>query len=243
MTRPASVDALFAGRTLPKSKAALDEVREYIRGLERIAVSGCGTRTSIEQEWHERCETMRVSVTQITGDKLVQKLCSYTINGARSSQTLDTLSTSEHSPIYAYLFLVEMECIPTFVSSHLVRHHVGVSHYVKSNREDRYGHTGDAGRWQPTNHAMLINAKGLIDMARRRLCYQSHPVTRQVMTAIRKLLPATLSPRIVPNCIYRGAVCYEPKMCGLMHGVAHFEHNVAETSHRDTETTHERRGQ
>lgn len=36
MTRPASVDALFAGHTLPKSKAALDEVREYIRGLERI---------------------------------------------------------------------------------------------------------------------------------------------------------------------------------------------------------------
>jgi len=37
MTRPAAVDALFAGHTLPKSKAALDEVREYIRGLERDA--------------------------------------------------------------------------------------------------------------------------------------------------------------------------------------------------------------
>ena len=36
MTRPASVDALFAGRALPKSKAALDEVREYIKGLEVI---------------------------------------------------------------------------------------------------------------------------------------------------------------------------------------------------------------
>lgn len=36
MTRPAAVDALFAGHTLPKSKAALDEVREYIRGMERI---------------------------------------------------------------------------------------------------------------------------------------------------------------------------------------------------------------
>lgn len=36
MTRPPAVDALFAGRTLPKSKAALDEVREYIKGLERI---------------------------------------------------------------------------------------------------------------------------------------------------------------------------------------------------------------
>lgn len=32
--RPAAVDALFAGRDLPKSKAALNEVREYIRGLE-----------------------------------------------------------------------------------------------------------------------------------------------------------------------------------------------------------------
>ena len=33
MSRPAAVDALFAGHTLPKSKAALDEVREYIRDL------------------------------------------------------------------------------------------------------------------------------------------------------------------------------------------------------------------
>lgn len=36
MTRPSAVDALFAGHTLPKNKAALDELREYIRGLERI---------------------------------------------------------------------------------------------------------------------------------------------------------------------------------------------------------------
>ncbi|GEB79740.1 hypothetical protein DDE01_11550 [Desulfovibrio desulfuricans] len=34
MTRPASVDALFAGHTLPKSKAALDSVRRYILMLE-----------------------------------------------------------------------------------------------------------------------------------------------------------------------------------------------------------------
>ena len=36
MTRPAAVDALFAGHTLPKSQKALGELREYIRGLERI---------------------------------------------------------------------------------------------------------------------------------------------------------------------------------------------------------------
>lgn len=36
MNRPPAVNALFAGHTLPKSKAALDEVREYIRGMERI---------------------------------------------------------------------------------------------------------------------------------------------------------------------------------------------------------------
>jgi hypothetical protein len=36
MDRNKYVNALFAGHALPKSKAALDEVREYIRGLERI---------------------------------------------------------------------------------------------------------------------------------------------------------------------------------------------------------------
>lgn len=37
MKRPAAVDALFAGHSLPKNQKALGEIREYIKGLERIA--------------------------------------------------------------------------------------------------------------------------------------------------------------------------------------------------------------
>ena len=49
MNRPASVDALFAGHALPKSKDALDEVREYILGLERADTGGDGKlRTTLE---------------------------------------------------------------------------------------------------------------------------------------------------------------------------------------------------
>ena len=72
MTRPAAVDALFAGHTLPKSKAALDEVREHIRGLERIARAapyvlsecdryrcGCGVDIRKDEELEEMREALQ----------------------------------------------------------------------------------------------------------------------------------------------------------------------------------------
>ena len=62
MTRPAAVDALFAGHTLPKSKAALDEVREYIKGLERYA--GCAE--ALERIYGRLLMSERDGVAHIT---------------------------------------------------------------------------------------------------------------------------------------------------------------------------------
>ena len=157
---------------------------------------------------------MHVSAEKITDDRLMRAACRFTIN-AESNMTLAKIYQCEHSPMRTQLFWVELVDIPTFVSVHLVRHKIGVEHYVKSNRTDRASHSGDLGRMQPVNHAMLINAQALINMARKRLCRQASPETRQVMAAIRAEIHRVdpdLAGRMVPDCVYRGR-CYELKPC------------------------------
>ena len=159
-------------------------------------------------------DEIRVVVTELTdSSSLIRKACSFT-TGSDSKATLETMAMCEHSPLRCALFWVEMYNIPTFVSVHLVRHKIGVEHFVKSNREDRPGYTGDAGRMQPVNHAMLINAQSLIALARKRLCGKAHPMTTAVVQMIKEKVPAELSKFMVPECEYRGGVCHELKPCG-----------------------------
>jgi len=104
--------------------------------------------------------------------------------------------------------------IPTFVSTHLVRHSIGVTHYVESNRDDRGGQ--DVDRNTPVNHAMLINAQALMAMARKRLCGNAHRETVKVMIAIKNAVREVdpdLAQAMVPDCVYRGS-CYELNSCG-----------------------------
>ena len=100
------------------------------------------------------------------------------------------------------------------MSTHLVRHSIGVTHYVESNRDDRGGQ--DVDRNTPVNHAMLINAQALIAMARKRLCSNAHKHTMRVMQQIKtavKTADPDLAAAMVPDCIYRGT-CNELKSCG-----------------------------
>lgn len=112
-------------------------------------------------------------------------------------------------------FSVQLINIPTFVSIHLVRHVTTVP-FVKSKHIDRDG-DGTEDRHTPVNHRFLANAEALINMARRRLCFQASPETREVMKmikeAIREIDP-DLACIMVPNCVYRGGLCPEPKPCG-----------------------------
>lgn len=132
-----------------------------------------------------------------------------------STATLRQIYGWEHSITRSQMFSVQMIDIPTFVSVHLVRHVTTVP-FVKSKRIDRDG-DGTENRYTPVNHRFLANAEALLNMARRRLCYQASPETRDVMImikeAVRKLDP-DLAHYMVPNCVYRGGICPEPKPCG-----------------------------
>jgi hypothetical protein len=65
---------------------------------------------------------------------------------------------------------------------------------------------------------MYINAQELMFMARRRLCTQADPYTREVMNEI-KLQVEELCPEFIgtlePMCSYRGGRCTEFNCCGL----------------------------
>ena len=110
---------------------------------------------------------------------------------------------------------IQLIDIPTFVSVHLVRHVTTVP-FVRSKRIDRDG-DGTEDRYTPVNHRILCNAEAILNMAKKRLCYQASPETREVMLMIKAELETVdpdLAYHMVPNCVFRGGICSEPKPCG-----------------------------
>ena len=166
-----------------------------------------------------------IDVQKLTDETLAQEACSFTLHSqSNTGITLATLYAMGHSPIRTQIFQVRMWHIPNFVSVHFVRHNVGVTHFVQTNRIDR-GATETANRMTPTNHMMICNAETLINMARKRLCCKASMETRAVMQKIVdeiKSVDPALYQHLVPECIYRGRICHEAKMCGKMRGVVHY---------------------
>lgn len=160
---------------------------------------------------------MQVVVKKLTDESLLHKACEATMRGKVSKISLDKIYTAEHSPIRTQLFWVEMYDIPTFVSTHFVRHHVGVTHFVTSNRDDRGGDT-KTDRWTPVKHFMLINAQALINMSLERMCMKAHFETRRLMFMIKEQVnnvDPDLANHMMPICEYRGGFCPQPKSCGM----------------------------
>jgi len=131
---------------------------------------------------------------------------------------------SEHSMIRAINLVVEIEDIPSFASVHLVRHKIGVEHFVRSQRDtainpvnyDRHKAPQDA----LVNHTMVLNPQALINISRRRLCHKADEVTRGIWAQVKEAIATHENPYIaaiaqvmVPNCEYRRG-CHEMKPCG-----------------------------
>lgn len=159
-----------------------------------------------------------VKVTKLTDVGLLRAACAATMHGqgGESKASLRAMYETEHSPIRTQLFWIELHGIPSFVSTHLVRHHVGVDHFVSTNRDDRGGE-GDEGRMTPVSHCMLVNAQALINMSRKRLCGKAHKLARDVMQQVKDCVAEAdpdLAIFMVPECEYRGGVCHERTSCG-----------------------------
>ena len=159
---------------------------------------------------------MKVTVDKITNLDLLHEAIRFT-SGHRFDPKcdLETAYGWHHSLSRTQMFTVKMYSIPTFVSVHLVRHKIGVEHYVKSNRDDRGGE--EANRWTPVDHMMVLNAGALIEMSHRRLCFQAHEETRKVWIAVCEAVDRVddgLGKYMRPMCFFKGMTCSEPKPCG-----------------------------
>lgn len=153
----------------------------------------------------------------------IKNRCRTTINkGDSNTMPSDNwkkkLILAEHSPLRVGNISVHFEKIPYYVSTHLVRHHIGIEKFVGTSREDRTGKPREERR-QTDNVQMDIdmNPQALINISRKRLCTQADETTREywneVVEGVREH-DEMLAWGCVPECIRDGG-CPEFQTCGL----------------------------
>lgn len=156
-------------------------------------------------------------------DWLWCKQCTLNTVGKNTTKSPDEewkerLLLAEHSPIRELWFGFKLK-IPYWVSVHFVRHHIGVNHYVQSQRNDRQNKYDrfKAPQGQIVSHIISVNAAELIQMSHKRLCNQASLETRMVMRmmcdAVVKQCPE-FEKVLVPLCEYRNGLCTEMFPCG-----------------------------
>ena len=133
-----------------------------------------------------------------------------------SSEWVEKLVKAEHSPIRELWFGIKME-IPYWVSVHFVRHHIGINHYVSTQRTDRTGvNRNEKPQGELVSHIMSVNAQELVFMAHKRLCKQASQETREIMQEIVKKVVQVapyMKSVLVPLCVYRNGKCEEMFPC------------------------------
>lgn len=167
---------------------------------------------------------MQIEVTKVTSWKDV-------LNAARFTQRKEPLDKepsiefkkkiikAEHSPLRCLMFNIDMYDIPSYISTHLVRH-VHAQPFVSSSRPDVNGSMAPRQqqlKTDPVNMRLFLNAQEIIHISRVRLCSKAESKTRQiwfkVIDELKKIEPE-LAAACVPSCIYRG-FCPEIKSCGV----------------------------
>ena len=126
---------------------------------------------------------------------------------------------AEHSPIRCLQFRIRLENLPYWVSVHLVRHKIGVDHYVTTQRDDRKDNPvsrDELPQGALVTHEMLVNAQALLAMSRKRLCFLASKETTLAWSKVRLLMreigETEIADLMVPECVYRG-FCPEMSRC------------------------------
>ena len=125
---------------------------------------------------------------------------------------------AEHSPIRLLEFTFVFRELPYWVSVHIVRHWLGIEHFVSTQRADRTGvDRNNKSQNALVTHRIRVNAQALINISRKRLCTAASKETRLAWQLVINAL-AEKEPEIasvcVRECVYRG-FCPELKPCGF----------------------------
>jgi hypothetical protein len=159
----------------------------------------------IKGSWREVADAANTTINKEAGTK------------EPSSQWKRRMLLCEHSPIRQLLIRCKWYEIKYWVSVHLVRHKIGIEHWVRTQRSDRTGvNREELPQGALVEHEILANAQAIINISRKRLCNQAAKETREawkmLLESIKDKEPE-LYKACVPDCIYRGW-CYEFKSCG-----------------------------
>lgn len=122
----------------------------------------------------------------------------------------------KHSPLRAGRVIIKLYNIPSYVATHLVRHHIGVEKFVSTRRTDRGYSDQVIDRNSPVDMVMDLNFEAILNISKKRLCAcadaQTIKVWRLVLETIRPY-ESELIDMCVPECIASG-YCPEFKSCG-----------------------------
>jgi len=163
------------------------------------------TDLKVKGTWRDVADCARTTIGQQDGEK------------EPSSTWKKKLLLAEHSPIRTLVFNWKWIDLPYWVSVHLVRHKIGIEHFVSTQRSDRTGiKRDDLPQGALVQHRVEANAQAVITISRKRLCLQASTETRQAWKAVVEAV-STVQPEVasccVPECVYRG-FCPEIKPCG-----------------------------
>lgn len=133
-----------------------------------------------------------------------------------SSEWKTKLLRSEHSPIRIGYFILKLYDVPSYVATHIARHHIGIEKFVSTRRSDRGFEDEVITRDSPVDMSLHINFHALLQISRKRLCYcadkQTIKAWKMILEAIKEYEPELYN-LCVPQCIYNG-YCPEFKTCG-----------------------------
>lgn len=166
---------------------------------------------------------MDITVRALTDNKEVLNRCRCTVwkDGLEKEPSvtfMENIYKSEHSPIRDKWFVIEIRGIRSWVATHFVRHSIGYTPYVSTQRDDRIDYDGsrdDRKQGELVNMDITLNAQSFINVSRKRYCGQAHPKAQVVWTLVCRELEKIDKPlfdNCVPECVYRG-FCSEPNPC------------------------------
>ena len=86
---------------------------------------------------------MTIKVFPLTDDSAVLNTARVTVwkddaENTPSDKFMNSIYFREHSPIRAKEYMIEIRGIKSWIATHLVRHHMGYTPYVSTQRDDRH---------------------------------------------------------------------------------------------------------
>lgn len=182
-------------------------------------------------------KNLKVKILNIRGSwKDVYRSCLNTINKEvvdkePSSEWKRRIVLSEHSPIRKISIEAKLYNLYYWVSTHLVRHHIGIDHFVSTQRTDlvKDKNRDNSPQNAPVDHEFDGTVQSIINISRKRCCFKASPETREAwnlfLEELRKEEPEIVS-CCVKECVYRNGLCPEHKSCGYNKNNPKFEEEL-----------------